>query len=466
MRFRIPLILVLLALPVAAAPAAAAQSRAYVLTSDFATGSLSTIDIVTRLVSNDVASVHSDAVERWFDGRLYVLNRFGADNLQVLDGVTCATLHQFSMGNGSNPYDLAFASPTKAYVARYESADLWIVNPVTEAHTGTLSLAAFADADGIPEMDHLVKVGPLLFVSLQRLNRNAGFQPTDSSLVAVIDTRTDTVVDCDPVRPGTQAILLKATNPVTAFQFDRETSRLLIGCIGFYGQLDGAIEWIDAVHLVSLGVAITEEDLGGDIGDVVWNGPAKSYAIVSDSDFNAALVSWSPATGLKLATVYSPGGFTVPDAEVNDRGELYVCNSNFAAPSIHVFSTTTDHEVSDPLNLTLPPQRVGFDAAGGQVTAVEPAPARAALSAPWPNPARDRASFRLELKSAGEATIEAFDLGGRRVRTLAAGAHAAGITDVVWDLADEHGRRVGPGVYLVRVRSAEANATRRVLVVQ
>src|SRR6185295_10088614 len=114
----------------------------------------------------------------------YVINRFGADNIQVLDGTTYALVKQFSVGNGGNPYDIAFATSTKAYVTRYESTDLWIVDPTSGAHTGTVSLAGLADADGIPEMDRLEMVGPLLFVSLQRVDRNAGFQPTDTSLVA------------------------------------------------------------------------------------------------------------------------------------------------------------------------------------------------------------------------------------------------------------------------------------------
>src|SRR5262249_38491294 len=156
-------------------------------------------------------------------------------------------------GNGANPYDIAFASATKAYVTRYESTDLWIVDPTTGAQTGAISLAGLADADGIPEMDRLEMVGPLLFVSLQRVNRNAGFQPTDSSLVAVIDTRTDQLVDCDAAHAGVQGILLPRQNPVTPFVFDRPRTRLYLGCAGQYGALDGGIVRVDPVGLVADG---------------------------------------------------------------------------------------------------------------------------------------------------------------------------------------------------------------------
>ena len=64
---------------------------------------------------------------RWHDGLLYVVNRFGQDNVQVLNPAQgFATVQQFSTGAGSNPHDIAFASPVKAYVTRYELADLLI----------------------------------------------------------------------------------------------------------------------------------------------------------------------------------------------------------------------------------------------------------------------------------------------------------------------------------------------------
>jgi len=233
-----------------------------------------------------------------------------------------ATVRQFSTGNGSNPQDICFVSPGKAYVTRYELGDLLIVNPSTGASLGVIPLGAFADADGIPEMARMMRVENRVFVAIQRLDRNAGYQPTDRSLVAVIDADADTVMDADPLAAGTQAILLAGKDPVTTFAFDRGTSRLLIGCVGAFGALDGGIEYVDPVHLTSLGYAITEAALGGDVGDLAWSGASHSYAIVSDAGFNTLLVSWSAITGQKLATVYAPGGFSLNDCELNDRGEL------------------------------------------------------------------------------------------------------------------------------------------------
>src|SRR2546426_2700621 len=127
-------------------------------------------------------------------------------------------------------------------------------------------------------MDRGIRIGDRVFVAVQRLDENNGFQPTDTSLVAVIDATADTVVDVDPGQPGVQSIRLTGTNPVTTFAFDDATHRLLLGCAGHYGMLDGGIEWISPVSLESDGYAITESALGGDVSDVAWNGAQHSYA--------------------------------------------------------------------------------------------------------------------------------------------------------------------------------------------
>ena len=457
-------VLVLAAL---AGPVHAAQTRAFVFQSDYTTGSLSAHDLAPRTAHCDVASVNSDASLRWYDGLLYVVNRFGADNIQVVDPATHTTLRQFTVGNGANPHDIAFASPTRAYVTRFDTTDLWIVNPASGAHTGTISLAGFADADGNPEMDRLMTVGPLLFVSLERIDRNHGYGPADTALVAVVDTRADTLVDCDPARPGVQAIALQLRNPFTTFQFDRATSRLLIGCVGAFGVADGGIEWVDPVGLVSDGVAITEAALGGDVNDVVWGSAEKSWAIVSDALGNTEFVSWSAATGAVLATLWNPGGYALTDAERNDRGEVWVCNGSFTAPAVRVFSATTDAVVGSDMTCPLPAVAVTFDVSSAQVAAVPPAAEPAAFFAPAaPNPARGPVRLAFTLARGADVRLKVLDAQGRQVRTLADGAWAAGAASVAWDLRDDSGRRIAPGLYLARLRTGSASATRRVIVVR
>jgi hypothetical protein len=455
-----------------AALAFATDTRAFVFTSDFTTGSLSVVDLSTRAVSQDVAAVSSDAVLRWYGGLLYVVNRFGADNIQVIDpSQGYATLRQFSVGNGSNPQDIAFLSPTKAYVSRYGSADLLIVNPSSPSGQpmSTISLAAFADGDGIPEMARMIRVGRYLFVACQRLT---SFQPSSPSVVVVVDTQTDQVVDVDPTTAGTQAIELIRRNPTSTFEYDPANRRLLIGDAGHYNALDGAIEAIDPLQMTRLGLVTTEQTLGGDIYDLAWLSPSHAYAIVSQGSVNQ-LVSWNPTTGAKLATLFTAnGGFSLPDMERNDRGELYVCKnpsppSGSDLPGMLVFSTVSDALVAGPLDTGLPPVVVTFDHVSDQVTAAPEPRAWVAsrLSAPWPNPAREATRLAFQLERPERVELAVFDVGGRCLRTLASGARPAGAYAVTWDLTDRAGHRVPAGSYFVRYTAGPATASRPVTVV-
>jgi carboxypeptidase T len=86
------------------------------------------------------------------------------------------------------------------------------------------------------------------------------------------------------------------------------------------------------------------------------------------------------------------------------------------------------------------------------------------LAAPWPNPARDVAHLGFTLPRAGLLRIEIHDLQGRRVRALANGRLAAGRYALAWDLRDDSGRRVAPGVFLARMSGETGERTRRIVV--
>lgn len=79
-----------------------------------------------------------------------------------------------------------------------------------------------------------------------------------------------------------------------------------------------------------------------------------------------------------------------------------------------------------------------------------------------PNPSRSGLR-RLEfaLVRPGRAQLEIFDVAGRRVRLVAAGRFAAGVSAVDWDGCREDGRLVAPGVYWVRLQvEGQTTATR------
>lgn len=86
------------------------------------------------------------------------------------------------------------------------------------------------------------------------------------------------------------------------------------------------------------------------------------------------------------------------------------------------------------------------------------------FAAPSPNPTAGLTTFAWTLPRAGHARLEVLDLAGRRVATLADGAYGASRYVRGWDLRDDSGRRVTPGVYFARLVTADGSRERRLVV--
>ena len=109
---------------------ALAQSGLFVTTTDFASGSAAYLPSGAAEAQTNLLNLHSDTIVRYYQGQIYVVNRLGQDNVLVLDESDPRTpLLQFSTGNGTNPHDIAFVSPSKAYISRYDDTQVLIVNP-------------------------------------------------------------------------------------------------------------------------------------------------------------------------------------------------------------------------------------------------------------------------------------------------------------------------------------------------
>ena len=91
--------------------------------------------------------------------------------------------------------------------------------------------------------------------------------------------------------------------------------------------------------------------------------------------------------------------------------------------------------------------------------------AATALMAAQPNPFARQTSLALALGRPGPATLEIFDVAGRRVSTLLQGIQPAGRRVIVWDGTDGRGQHVAPGTYVVRLEADGRALTRRVQLV-
>ena len=355
--------------PVPGAPPAI--GAAFVISTDFSTGSYSVIDLATLTTFNDInlGGIHSDALARYdpITGRVYVVNRLGADSIQVIDpqqGYITPPGAELSVGNGSNPQDIVVLSPDKAYVSRANTAELLIINPTTLTELGTVDLSSLTlptDLDGLPDAHMMLLHAGLLYVVLQNFDQTNRFQPAGPGAVGVIDTATDTIAG---------VITLQTPNP-SKLQFTAALlrgPRLLVSVTGdTFGVDNGGIEAIDlATQTVDPTLVVDEGTLGGGtISHFEVVSATKGYAIVSffaeDGTFGNALVSFNPTTGERLGTLADNLPAT-PNFAISNAGQLYLGPTDMATltPGVRIFDTALDVELTAaPLSVgALPPNLI------------------------------------------------------------------------------------------------------------
>jgi hypothetical protein len=104
------------------------------------------------------------------------------------------------------------------------------------------------------------------------------------------------------------------------------------------------------------------------------------------------------------------------------------------------------------------------------VAASVPARTRLAPAAPNPSAGPTLVAYAVGRDAAsGDAApvrVSILDLAGREVRIVRDGPQAPGEYRVLWDGADQRGRAVAPGVYLVRLTAARLGFTRKIAVVR
>ncbi len=337
-------------------------NQAIITTTDYSSGSFSSLDLSTNTATNDHLTIHSDAVVRTYRDKVYIINRLGQDNVLVLDHRDLKTpLTQYSTGNGSNPHDMAFVSEEKAYISRYGQTQLLIVNPVTGDLLGEVELSVFADADGLPEISQLALYGNHLFAACQRLDRDNGWVPTDVSVIAVVDVLTDQVVDVDANTAGVQGIVMASKNPAGAVL---RGNKWFLSAVNTFDDLtDGGIEVIDLANLRSDGVVLGEMALGGNLSSMAMVSDDEGYVVVLDASF----VNVVKRFGLEMQSVSAglsglSGGF-VPSLGVFG-GRLYVLDGgSFVDPTsagVKVYDVKTDQPVAGPISTGLLPGSIAF----------------------------------------------------------------------------------------------------------
>lgn len=442
--------------------AMAAEEMLVAATTDYASGNVTTLMNGGSRVAMDLLPIHPDNGMVAYGEYIYVLEKFGADNVLKVKADEIApsgVVYQYSVGNGANPQNMVFLSDRKAYVSRYDDAMLWIVDPgATSAKTfkmGEVDLSVYADGDGLPEMAPMALVGDKLYVGCQRIDRDGGWAPLDAQVV-IIDTATDEV---------TGVIALQKGNPQAMVAYG---GKLYVTSGGsLFDPTDGGIEVIDTATDTYAGLRLTESDLGGNVGELLFQSATKGYVIVGayvqDESGNwvpsYVVQPFDPSTGTVGAAL--PGSKAATSIALGGSGVLYVADRSPEQPGIYMYDAE-DHLIAGPIATGLPPNALVVVGGAPPTAVVEEMsrvqPKTHALSPNYPNPFN--AGTVIPYVIAGSGSVEV-DLGiytalGQRMATLVQGTRPAGRYLVHWDGRDRAGQPVASGVYVARLNAGGA----------
>jgi len=439
---------------------------AVISTTDYSSGNLAVLAEGASEAQVDVLPICSDNVLFSYAGALYVLERFGADNIIKVDGDDLSpsgVVYQYSVGNGANPHAIAFVNAEKAYVTRNDDTKLWVIDPSAGSEAafkiGEIDLSEYADDDGLPEMSAMVLVGGKLYVGLQRLDRNNGWAPLDAKVV-VIDTATDAVI---------KVIALEKGNPQAMVAFG---GKLYVTCGGsLFDPTDGGIEVIDTATDTHADVLIPESDLGGNVGALVLRSATKGYVIVGGYVQDAA-GNWVPSY---VVRPFDPSDGTVGAAlggsqsaismGLGEDGVLYVADRSTEEPGVYTYDAA-DNLIAGPIATGLPPSTIAFLGEAGEVAVEEMAqrtPLAFELGANYPNPFNAATVIPYMVEHAGAVRLCVYDGLGQHVATLVQEIQTAGRYAARWNGRSDAGAEVASGFYLVRLETARQIATSKVL---
>ena len=443
------------------ASTALAEPTAWLLTTDYGTfGRARSFDAASPwAVSADLATIPGDAAGRHHGGLVYVLGRGGSNVLQVYDPAAgFALVREFSLGAGRNPQDIAFDSAGEAYISCYDQAVLLRVDVANETVLATYSTAAFADADGLPETAWCAADGDRLYIACQKLDRDNWYAPSGPGAVLVFDMAGEQWVDMDPASAGVQPINLVGGNPYTRLVLDG--SILAVGCAGYFGLNDGGIETVDLLTGLSLGFAVTESALGGDILVMVPDGDCW-LTLVSDASF---ITSVRRVCGGVVDVLDTGNGYVHADLWLSG-GQLFVADRTTGAAGLRVLDPVSGAARSGTIATGLPPFMF---VPPTSAPSAEPLPRAAGLrlGAPYPNPCNPAARIVVTGRPGATVTVGVHDLRGRRVGggTLVTDGDGRGV--FTFDGVTAAGATLPAGVYQVLARDGGAAAATTVTLVK
>jgi hypothetical protein len=240
----------------------------FITETDYKTGYMERLSIKTSKITGAGTSIFKDIAIRAFEGYIYLIERYQADNIAKYDPSKKGTdgfLYQKKLGDNWNPQDIEFVSDRKAYISNNDEPEISVLDPSMGTFLNHIDISDYTfrpDSNKSPYASDLQLVKPYLYVLLQRRH---GFDPGAPSLILKINTFTDSIVDTIALHYQNGCAMsyangaLYVTNPGSA-----------------YSSSDGGIEKVD-LETKNVSIILEESALGGSPNSIVYKENNRFY---------------------------------------------------------------------------------------------------------------------------------------------------------------------------------------------
>ena len=323
------------------------------------------MDVATKTVRIDLALAQTDIGLATSGSEAYVINRFGSDFVDILDlDDDLKLLSEFSVAidddRSSNPQALHVNSAGEAYISLLGDDSLQVVDVTDPTQVDPLrkvDFSHFADDDGLPEIGTFIGCGDTLFVGVERLDRNNGWAPVDSTFLVPITTGTDQFFDWNSDHDGSDGIELLGLGIKSVRADPASTSghSVLV--------LSSGLERVDLAAGTSSWVISDQAFSDLDIGrfqlrsfDIHADGTL--YFVIASADFSEHGIHRASLDGQGADLELVVGSLQTVTGQIEVIGnEAWFPDTTIGASGLRIFDLSVDpvSEVGSALSTGLPP---------------------------------------------------------------------------------------------------------------
>lgn len=354
------------------------------IAADYSSSQVAYLDYATQTVEDGFyAKTQSDYSISVYQNEVYHIGRFFIDNISKYHNEdpnteiwTYSTQDDLD-STSRNPYTLVSLNAEKAYLLRYGSDKIWIVNPQATDFDGfkmgELDLGSYVpdnNTAGTPSPSAAVINDGKLFVAMQRLDD--AFAATNPVYLAVFDTTTDSEIETNAdTNDNMMGIPLLGLNPLENSVRSFE-DKVYITTRDAYSALSPALSMIEKVdtHDYSLSTVLSAADITDNATKFIQSAAIvsaeKGYFFANETFFGpyreeSTLYQFNPSTGeISNENVFDLNSNSIGFIDIDAAGFLWISVREDSAPGVEVIDTNTNQPLINRLETQLNPGVIRF----------------------------------------------------------------------------------------------------------